>query len=121
MGLGGAAAVGGMSIPTIGGRKPINSQYAGGQSPSGVAYSASGFPDFSPYAVSTVVVEGMTGVYRVDSRLANQLVGLTQTPQGFVWHHVEDGMTMQLIPKDVHVEAPHTGGAAVIRNGGIDK
>lgn len=34
---------------------------------------------------------------------------------------VEGGITMQFIPKNVHVETPHTSGAAVIRNGNIDK
>jgi len=32
-----------------------------------------------------------------------------------VWHHVEDGKTMLLIPKDIHKAAAHTGGIAVIR------
>ncbi|WP_405237918.1 HNH endonuclease [Lentisalinibacter orientalis] len=45
-------------------------------------------------------------------------MGLDRTPSGYVWHHVEDGRTMQLIPQDIHNAARHTGGAAVIRHGG---
>ncbi len=55
--------------------------------------------------------------YATDARMANAMVGLTQTPTGLVWHHVEDGLIMMLLPKEVH-STPHTGGAAVIRNGG---
>ncbi|MYM59083.1 hypothetical protein GTG28_07590 [Vibrio sp. OCN044] len=38
------------------------------------------------------------------------------TPSGHVWHHVENGKTMQLISKDIHNAARHTGGAAILRN-----
>ena len=40
---------------------------------------------------------------------------------GFLWHHVEDCVTMQLIPTKIHNAVRHTGGAAVIRNGGYDQ
>lgn len=52
--------------------------------------------------------------------MANRAIGLENTPNGYVWHHVEDGTTMQLVPQAVHQSARHTGGAAVIRNGGVD-
>jgi len=48
-------------------------------------------------------------------RAQNEAVGLKHTPAGMVWHHVEDGKTMLLIPKDIHKAAAHTGGIAVIR------
>jgi hypothetical protein len=51
----------------------------------------------------------------------NHVVGLSSTPEGYVWHHVEDGKTMQLVPQGIHSKARHTGGTAVIRNGGFDK
>jgi hypothetical protein len=34
-----------------------------------------------------------------------------------VWHHVEDCVTMQLLPLDIHGAARHTGGAAIILSG----
>ena len=107
-------------VPTIGGRKPINSAYAGKTHPSGVRFNERGFPDFGPHAKAEVELDGLTGVYTVDEALANKAVGLKKTPAGYVWHHVEDGRTMQLVPKDIHKAARHTGGSAVIRNGGVD-
>jgi hypothetical protein len=110
-----------VSIPTINGRKPINSRYAGDVHPSGVRFNEQGFPDFTPWAKAEVKVQGLTGVYKTDEALANAAVKLKSTPTGYVWHHVEDGTTMQLIPKSIHNAARHTGGAAVIKNGGFDK
>ncbi len=108
-------------IPTINGRRPINSKYAGKMHPAGVEFTLQGFPDFSDHALAEVEVDGLTGNKGIDSKLANKAVGLQKTPKGYVWHHVEDGETMQLVPIDIHDEVKHTGGAAIIRNGGFDK
>ncbi len=59
----------------------------------------------------------MNGNYSHDSALANKQAGLSSTPDGYVWHHVEDGKTMQLIPKNIHNKFPHTGGASGLKNG----
>ncbi len=75
-------------------------------------------PGFSPYAVDSVEVEGLTGSWRADNASANLEAGSVYTPDGYTWHHVEDGVTMQLVPKDLH-DAAHTGGAAVIRHGEV--
>ena len=83
-----------------------------------VLYNSNGYPDFSPYKMTQANdVAGMTGVYSHDAALANAKVGLKSTPEGCVWHHVEDGKTMQLIPQDIHQHFPHTGGASGLRNG----
>jgi hypothetical protein len=79
-----------------------------------VTYKADGYPDFSSYSKMTVEVPGMNGNYNHD---AAAQAGLTQTPPGYVWHHVEDGTTMRLIPQDVHNTFPHTGGASGLKNG----
>lgn len=107
-------------IPTIGGRIPINSRYAGQTHPSGIKFNSQGFPDFSPYAILQVEVDGLTGRYATDELLANKAAGLKKTPAKYVWHHVPDGKTMQLIPRRIH-KLNHTGGSAVIRNKGFDK
>ena len=86
--------------------------------PNGVKFTDEGFPDFSPYSVDTVKVDGLTGNYRVDAALANRETFRMGTPDGYVWHHVEDGVTMQLVPKDIHKIA-HTGGTAVIQHGEV--
>lgn len=105
-------------MATVGGGKPINSQYAGQTHPSGVKFNERGFRGFSPHARAQVELDGLTGNYAKDALAANKAVGLDRTPSGYVWHHVEDGRTMQLIPQDIHNAARHTGGAAVIRHGG---
>ena len=106
-------------IRLVNGRTPINgSRYAGGAHPSGVAYTPEGFPDFTPYARSTVRVEGLTGTnYAADEAAANRAAGLSQTPKNYTWHHVEDCITMQLVPTAIHAATRHTGGAAIIRAG----
>ncbi len=104
------------NIPLINGRKPINSKYAGQTHPSGVTFNDKGFPDFSPYAKAQVDIKGLTGNYAKDSAMTNKAVGLKSTPDGFVWHHVENVKTMQLIPKEIHNAARHTGGTATLRN-----
>jgi filamentous hemagglutinin len=34
------------------------------------------------------------------------------------WHHNEDGETMQLVPRDLHENVPHVGGASAARSEG---
>lgn len=104
-------------VQKVGGRNPINSKYAGDTHPSGVEFTEQGFPDFTPHAKAQISSNNLTGNYAKDSAIANQAVGYPKTPKNMVWHHVEDGTTMQLIPKSIHATR-HTGGAAVIRNGG---
>jgi len=114
----GIAKYAGSKIPTIGGRLPINSQFAGKTHPSGIKFNEKGFPDFSPVSKAQVKIKGLTGNCVKDSAMANQLIGRKTTPSGYVWHHVEDAVTLQLVPRAIHNATRHTGGAAVIRNGG---
>lgn len=89
------------------------------------------YPRFEKYAKATVKFDtptletalnhtGLSGNYYWDSKLANQMCGYSSTPQGYVWHHVEDMKTMILVPQDLHSVAmggmPHTGGASMIRS-----
>lgn len=103
-------------IARINDRRPINYKYAGKTHPSGIRFNAKGFPDFSPYAKSEVNLNNLTGNYKKDAALANAAAGLKKTPKGYVWHHVEDGRTLQLIPVGIHRAVRHTGGAAIIRH-----
>jgi len=77
----------------------------------------SGFPDFSSAAIKEVQLAGLTGTAK-DFNLANKAAGLTETPAGYTWHHVQDGATMQLVPTDIHASTGHTGGAAWLKAGG---
>ncbi|WP_080436909.1 hemagglutinin repeat-containing protein [Burkholderia ubonensis] len=130
-GYGVAAAITGVGrngLPKINGRYPINSKYADQQFPmdklppeiqqkypQGVKFNSQGFPDFSPYAKAKVDVQGLTGDYRTDEALSNKRVGLSETPDGYVWHHVENAQTMLLIPQDLHNAVRHTGGSAILK------
>ncbi|WP_107310444.1 hemagglutinin repeat-containing protein [Burkholderia metallica] len=130
-GYGVAAAITGVGrngLPLVNGRYPINSKYADQQFPmdklppeiqqkypQGVKFNSQGFPDFLPYAKAKTDISNLTGNYRTDEALANKKVGLSETPEGYVWHHVENGQTMLLIPQDLHNAVRHTGGSAVLQ------
>lgn len=88
------------------------------------------YPRFEKWAKATATFDfptaeaalnhtGLSGDYYWDAKLANAQCGFKQTPAGYVWHHVEDMMTMILVPQDLHSVAmggmPHTGGASLIR------
>ncbi len=89
-----------------------------------VTYSKDGYPDFSPYKYkgkggkAEVEIE-MTGDNYPDFKSANQKAGFgnsgTSHPEGYTWHHHEDGKTMVLVKTDAHGAAPHTGGASSAR------
>jgi hypothetical protein len=66
-----------------------------------------------------VRVKRLTGNDGIDQGLADEAAGFKkgETPQGYVWHHVEDGKTMQLVPQYINNNTPHTGGAALLREG----
>ena len=121
----------GCPVQLVNGRAPINSSYAGQSYPlenlpanlqakyaDSVQFKANGHPDFSPYAQVEVEVSGLTGDYAADAAMANGAAGLAETPADFVWHHVEDAFTRQLVPKDIHAAVRHTGGAAILRRPG---
>jgi A nuclease of the HNH/ENDO VII superfamily with conserved WHH len=121
-------AFAGTCTTKVNGRAPINSASAGKVFPisaalqqkykvTGVAFSAAGFPNFSPFAIKSVTPSGLTGDRTKDNALANKAAGYTVQPANTVWHHVEDCVTMQLLPTDIHGAARHTGGAAIILSG----
>jgi hypothetical protein len=87
-----------------------NQHLAGKTHPvTGIPFDAQGYPDFSSVAVKTVKIE-QTGTRGGDFRAANRLAGLQKTPRGYTWHHHQDGVTMQLVPRDIHQQTGHTGG-----------
>lgn len=111
------------------GRLPANFEWAGKvykgerwtaelaeKYPNGVRFSERGFPDFSPYAKETAVFEPhFSGVRELDAPRANRMVHLEETPEDWVWHHVEDGKTMQLVPEDLHEAVRHAGGVSIVK------
>jgi A nuclease of the HNH/ENDO VII superfamily with conserved WHH len=89
--------------------------------PEGVRFKESGCPDFTPYAIKEVVLEGLTGKRKSDGWRATAESGLISKPDDYTWHHVEDGTTMQLIPKKLHTEVWHTGGASLLKSNNKNK
>ena len=93
-----------------GGKKIRNQHLAGGVHPkTGIPFDSAGFPDFSGVAIATVQIM-QTGSRTKDFRAANRAAGFKAKPEGFTWHHHQDGMTMQLVPNKVHADTGHTGG-----------
>jgi hypothetical protein len=93
---------------------PRNAQLAGKTHPrTGVPFDTSGYPDFKAAgAVKTEVKITPTGSRSGDFRAANQAAGFAKTPEGYSWHHHQNGTTMQLVPTDIHRATGHTGGFA---------
>jgi hypothetical protein len=130
-------AFAGTCTTKVNGRAPINSAaYAGKEYPisaalqkkysvTGVAFSAAGFPNFTPFKIISVMPAGLTGDRQNDNKLADMEAGYNTTakpttklkPNDTVWHHVEDCKTMLLLPIDIHDAVKHTGGAAIIKSG----
>jgi hypothetical protein len=51
-----------------------------------------------------------TGARSGDFAAANKAAGYEKTPEGFTWHHHQDGTTMQMVPRDVHAQTGHIDG-----------
>jgi RHS repeat-associated protein len=110
------------NVTHINGTKIINYDKRGQtvQTKSGhaVKFDNDGFPDFTPWSLRTVRVQGLTGDYRTDAKMALAAAGMTSTPDKMVWHHHQDGQSMMLVPKVINNArdggVAHTGGAAVI-------
>ncbi len=108
----------------VAGKLPLNAGYAGRafplppslayKYPAGVSFTEQGFPELSRYALRRVTSPNLTGKPS-DFALADKLSGLPR-PRGYTWHHVEDGMTLLLVPTDLHQAVRHTGGAAILKN-----
>ena len=79
-----------------------------------------GFPKFDPFSKGEVKIP-QTGSSRKDMGLADEMFK-KQTgnpdwtrPDGYTWHHKEDGTTMQLVPSKINNDpyAGHAGGQAL--------
>jgi intein/homing endonuclease len=89
-----------------------NAHLAGKTHPkTGIPFDKDGYPDFSSVSKKDVKIK-LTGDRKKDANLANEKAGYTETPKGNVWHHHQDGTTMQLVPKDIHGKTGHDGGFA---------
>jgi len=85
-----------------------------------------GYPDFGPHAKGSVEIDGfdMTGNRDLDFRNADAAMREKlgdpnwKRPKDQTWHHTEDGVTMQLVPSEIHDAAQHTGGVSIATDPG---
>ena len=85
------------------------------------------FPDFSPWAVHRLKFPWLTlqgdaaDMMRADTAMAEQYgcqradITRLRREARLLWHHCQDGQTMLLVPIDLHMHVPHTGGASMLR------
>ena len=78
----------------------------------GIPFDNQGFPDFSSVTRDTATFPH-TGNLDTDRATANRQRGYSSTPPGMVWHHHQDGRTMQLVPEDIHTRTGHTGSRGI--------
>lgn len=95
--------------------KLLDNQMIAEKYPDGVHFDLEGYPDFSPYSIAEVKPDGLTGEAS-DFTKANEAAGLPEKPEGYTWHHHQDGKTLLLIPTDLHGAVRHTGGASKLRH-----
>jgi RHS repeat-associated protein len=92
------------------GRARRNGHLAGKKHPeTGIPFDRDGYPDFSKSSRADVQIE-FTGTRAGDFRAANKAAGYDKTPEGYTWHHHQDGKTMQLVPTTSHKYTGHDGG-----------
>jgi hypothetical protein len=120
-------------VDLVNGRKPINSANAGtsvaipasvqSNGQTSIAVNTEGYPDFMPFATSLTpsnVVTLPSGVRNHSSDMtdADAAAGITaawRQSNGLTWHHHEDGITMILVPTNIHTYYKHTGGVATTK------
>jgi RHS repeat-associated protein len=102
----------GDSSPARDGAPPRNAHLAGKTHPkTGVPFDTGGYPDFKAAGVVEAEVKiSQTGTRAGDFKAANEAAGFRRTPEGYTWHHHQDGTTMQLVPRSTHARTGHTGG-----------
>jgi hypothetical protein len=94
------------------GKGPRNGHLAEKEHPAtGVPFDQKGYPDFKAAGVVRAEVKiTPTGNRPGDFAAANRAAGFKSTPEGYTWHHHQDGTTMQLVPTEIHRATGHTGG-----------
>jgi filamentous hemagglutinin len=124
------------SVEKINDRYPINADFAGQKFPldklpehirekypDSVMFDEQGFARFEPYTY----VDETGKLYRVeldiitggekDIDYANKAMGVTDTPEGHMWHHIEHTKIVIAVPKDIHEAVRHIGGRATNKAG----
>jgi hypothetical protein len=114
-------------VKPVAGRLPQKHAYAGKALPAeelpakyhqkGLSFTKEGYPDFEPHALqlpngSKRVQIEYTGRRSADFTAANKAAKLGRIPDRYTWHHLEDGKSMMLVPKELHKAVKHSGGVS---------
>ena len=123
----------GTQLPTTGSWKPKNRKGDGRWTSDDGQYSLDykeGYPDFSTAKgppgkdvyKGKVEIE-QTGKNSADFKAADkewERIHGEPVPDGYTWHHNDDGVTMELVRRDVHAKADsgaaHVGGASIVKS-----
>jgi hypothetical protein len=100
-----------------GGKIEINNGTWKYTNPQGISVTyKNGFPDFkgSGHVVQEANIGGFTDYYR-DFKNADMITGGRMDPINNVWHHLEDGRTLQEVNKQIHMQFTHRGGMSAIK------
>ena len=101
------------NVPVPPGTTIRNKDLAGKRHPdTNIPFDAQGFPDFSGVAKTSVQVPH-SGNRAADFSAANRAAGIRSEPDGWTWHHHQDGRTMQLVPHDIQRRTGHTGSIGI--------
>ncbi|QXE03496.1 HNH endonuclease [Terribacillus sp. DMT04] len=88
-----------------------------------------GYPDFTPYMhpnVKPVKIEihspknnpkdfeNANKAARLAKDTDPPIIDIRKPPDGYTWHHHEDGKTMMLVDEDIHREFRHLGGQSKV-------
>lgn len=83
-------------------------------------------PDFSRWSLGKVDVPGMTGKYGHDFRLTDKILGrkfgltvdemeVWRRDNHLTYHHLPNGTQMEVVSTKIHSQAPHAGGASILK------
>lgn len=53
---------------------------------------------------------------KLDKNSTPPVSASNKPPDGYTWHHHEDGKTMILVDKKIHKEFTHTGGVSTVNS-----
>ncbi|MGI1798561.1 HNH endonuclease [Priestia sp. TRN 1309] len=88
-----------------------------------------GYPDFTPFMYPNVKplkievhspknnpkdFENANKAARLTKDIDPPIIDIRRPPDGYTWHHHEDGKTMMLVDEDIHREFRHIGGQSKV-------
>jgi hypothetical protein len=73
-------------------------------------------PQGADFKSAQDAMRSKTGNPHWPGQSASDPASARSVPDGYTWHHKEDGVTMELIPQSAHSGVSHTGGADIVKD-----